>query len=216
MSTWPINCEIFLWIRVNSNVDPGWLSGGYPQIVISATQIPLGTTKKACQDDPTAKDAIQEIAAALHGKWSNQCRCTNCQLMVWPSSNLAFFVQFFFHQVIVGWHLSSHLRPQAVEWLPARGCESPAGKDDDLRNSTCYGEVFFCGIYDGTYQLKLMCPAKYHVFRVASAWCVKLLVPHLPCSNCLNLCGWLHWTFPNFARHISVLLIDRVDITMFW
>lgn len=82
MSTWPINCEIFLWIRVNPNVDPGWLSGGYPQIVISATQIPLGTTTKACQDDPTAKDAIQEITAALHGKWSNQCRCTNCQLMV--------------------------------------------------------------------------------------------------------------------------------------
>jgi len=200
MSTWPINCEIFLWIRVNPNVDPGWLSGGYPQIVISATQIPPGTTKKACQDDPTAKDAIQEITAALHGKWSNQCRCTNCQLMVNDGMTIIKFSIFraiflspsdcWMTFVIPFTSIFAQTGPQAVEWLPARGCESPAGKDDDLRNSTCYGEVF-CGIYDGTYQLKLMCPAKYHVFRVASAWCVKLLVPHLPCSNCLNVCGWL-------------------------
>ena len=61
---------------------PWLIVRGLPQIVISATQIPPGTTKKACQDDPTAKDAIQEITAALHGKWSNQCRCTNCELVV--------------------------------------------------------------------------------------------------------------------------------------
>ena len=60
-------------------------------------------------------------------------------MMVWPSSNLAFFVQFFFHRVIVGWHLSSHLPPFLPKrgLRPSNGCQQEAVKALPERMTTC-------------------------------------------------------------------------------